>query len=80
VIAKDTPDSKGSVESFEPIEGTKEAIIDPNNTKGKLVHIDASLSKNRKARSLTSFMQTEIYLCGEPYTCLISQEKSPNIT
>jgi hypothetical protein len=41
---EEVPDSKQSAESFEPIEGTKEVLIDPNSSEGKVVHISASLS------------------------------------
>jgi hypothetical protein len=42
--AEETPDSKRSVGSFEPIEGTKEVLIDPNSSKSKVVRIGSSLS------------------------------------
>jgi hypothetical protein len=43
-IAKEAPDSKPSTGSFEPIEGTKEVLIDPSSTEGKVVRIGTSLS------------------------------------
>jgi hypothetical protein len=48
VIRKETtevvPDSTRSARSFEPIKGTKEVLIDPSSSEGKVVHIGASLS------------------------------------
>jgi hypothetical protein len=41
---EEAPDSKWSAESFVPIEGTKEVLIDPSSFEGKVVHISASLS------------------------------------
>jgi hypothetical protein len=41
---EEAPDSKWSARSFEPTEGTKEVLIDPSSTKGKVVRIGASLS------------------------------------
>jgi hypothetical protein len=42
--AEETPNSKRSAKSFEPIEGTKEVLIDPSNPEGKVVCIGTSLS------------------------------------
>jgi hypothetical protein len=43
-IAEEASDSKRSAGSFEPIEGTKEVLIDPNSSEGKVVRIGTSLS------------------------------------
>jgi hypothetical protein len=56
-IAKEAPDSKWSVGSFEPIEGTKEVLIDPSSTKGKVVHIGTSLSPKWES-ALVDFLRT----------------------
>jgi hypothetical protein len=42
--AEEAPDSKRSARSFEPTGGTKEVLIEPNSSKGKVVRIDTSLS------------------------------------
>jgi hypothetical protein len=42
--AEEAPDSKWSAESFEPTEGTKEVLIEPSSSKGKVVRIGTSLS------------------------------------
>jgi hypothetical protein len=41
--AEKAPDSKRSAGSFEPIEGTKEVLIDPISSEGKVVRIGSSL-------------------------------------
>ena len=43
-VAKEAPDPKQSTRSFDPIEGTKVVLIDPNGSKGKVVHISTMLS------------------------------------
>ena len=43
-VAEEAPDPKRSTESFEPIEGAKEVLIDPSGSKGKVVHIGTMLS------------------------------------
>jgi hypothetical protein len=43
-IVEEAPNSKRSAGSFEPTEGTKEVLIDPNSTEGKVVRIGTSLS------------------------------------
>ena len=43
-VAEGAPDPKWSVRSFEPIEGTKEVLIDPSGSKGKVVCIGTMLS------------------------------------
>jgi hypothetical protein len=43
-ITEEAPDSKRSARSFEPTEGTKEVLIDPSNSKGKVVRVGTSLS------------------------------------
>jgi hypothetical protein len=42
--AEEAPDSKRSAGSFEPTKGTKEVLIYPSSSKGKVVCIDTSLS------------------------------------
>jgi hypothetical protein len=48
IIRKDTteeaPDSKRSAGSFEPTEGTKEVLIDPSSSDGKLLRVGTDLS------------------------------------
>ncbi|XP_066361314.1 uncharacterized protein [Miscanthus floridulus] len=41
---EEVPDPKKSTRSFEPMEGSKEVIIDLGSTKGKTVHIGTMLS------------------------------------
>jgi hypothetical protein len=41
---EEAPDSKRSAGSFEPTEGTKEVLIDPSSSEGKVVCISTSLS------------------------------------
>ena len=43
-VAKEAPNPKRSIESFGPVEGTKEVLIDPDNTEGKVVPIGTMLS------------------------------------
>ena len=43
-IIKEMPNPKQSARSFEPIEGTKEVLIDPSGSKGKVVRIGSTLS------------------------------------
>ena len=43
-VTEEAPDPKWSARSFEPIEGTKEVLIDPSSSKGKVVHIGTTLS------------------------------------
>ena len=43
-VAKEAPDPKQSVGSFEPVEGTKEVLIDPSSFEGKVVRIGTMLS------------------------------------
>ena len=44
-VVEEAPDPKRSAGSFEPIEGTKEVLIeDPSGSKGKVMHIDTTLS------------------------------------
>jgi hypothetical protein len=42
-ITEEAPDSKQLAGSFEPTEGTKVVLIDPNSSKGKVVRIGTSL-------------------------------------
>ena len=43
-VTEEAPDPKQSVGSFEPVEGTKEVLIDPSGSKGKVVRIGTTLS------------------------------------
>ena len=43
-VIKEVPDPKRSLGSFEPIDGTKEVLIDPSGSKGKVVRIGTTLS------------------------------------
>ena len=43
-VAKEAPDPKRSVGSFEPVEGAKEVLIDPGSPEGKVVRIGTTLS------------------------------------
>ena len=43
-VIEEAPDPKRSARSFEPVEGAKEALIDPSGSKGKVVHIGTTLS------------------------------------
>ena len=43
-IIEEAPDPKRSARSFEPMEGTKEVLIDPSGSKGKMVCIGTTLS------------------------------------
>jgi len=43
-VAKEAPDPKRLIGSFELVEGSKEALIDPRSTEDKTVRIGATLS------------------------------------
>ena len=43
-VAEEAPDAKKSTGSFESTEGSKEVLVDPGSTEGKMVHIGATLS------------------------------------
>ena len=43
-IIEEAPDPKRLARSFKPVEGTKEVLIDPSGSKGKVVHIGTTLS------------------------------------
>ncbi|XP_066351383.1 uncharacterized protein [Miscanthus floridulus] len=43
-VIKEAPDPKRSPGSLEPIEGTKEVLIDPSGSEGKVVRIGTTLS------------------------------------
>ena len=43
-VAEEAPDPKQSARSFEPIEGTKEVLIDPSGSKGEVVRIGTMIS------------------------------------
>ena len=43
-VVEEAPDPKQSAGSFEPVEGAKEVLIDPNGSKGKVVCIGTTLS------------------------------------
>ena len=43
-VTEEAPDAKKSAGSFESAEGSKEVLIDPNNSEGKTVCIGTTLS------------------------------------
>ena len=43
-IIKEAPNPKQSAGPFEPLEGTKEVLIDPSGSEGKMVRIGTTLS------------------------------------
>ena len=43
-IIEETPEPKWSADSFEPVEGAKEVLIDPSGSEGKVVRIGTTLS------------------------------------
>ena len=43
-VAEEALDTKKSTRSFESAEGSKEILIDPSNSEGKMVHISTMLS------------------------------------
>ncbi|XP_066324423.1 uncharacterized protein [Miscanthus floridulus] len=43
-IVEEVPNPKQPVESFEPMEGSKEVLIDPSSSEGKVVRIGTTLS------------------------------------
>ena len=43
-VTEEAPDPKRSAESFEPMEGAKEVLIDPSGSKGEVVRIGNTLS------------------------------------
>ncbi|XP_066341165.1 uncharacterized protein [Miscanthus floridulus] len=43
-VTEEAPDTKKSTRSFNPIEGSKEVLIDPGSTKGKMVRVGTMLS------------------------------------
>ena len=43
-VVEETPDAKRSFGSFESVEGSKEVLIDPNSSEGKMVCIGTTLS------------------------------------
>ena len=45
-VVEEAPDPKRSAESFKPLEGTKEVLIDPSGSKGKVVRIGTTLSSD----------------------------------
>ena len=42
-VTEEAPDAKKSTGSFEPTEGSKEVLIDPRSTEGKMVRIGTTL-------------------------------------
>ena len=44
VVTEEAPDAKKSTGSFEPAEGSKEVLIDPRSTEGKMVRVGTTLS------------------------------------
>ncbi|XP_066309560.1 uncharacterized protein [Miscanthus floridulus] len=43
-VIEEAPNPKQSTRSFEPVDGAKEVLIDPNGSKGKVVRIGTTLS------------------------------------
>ena len=43
-VTEEAPDAKKSTGSFEPAEGSKEVLVDPGSTEGKMVRIGTTLS------------------------------------
>ena len=43
-VAEEAPDPKRSTGSFEPVEGSKEVLVDLGSTEGKMVRIGTTLS------------------------------------
>ena len=43
-IVEEAPNPKRSARSFEPMEATKEVLIDPSRSEGKVVRIGTTLS------------------------------------
>ena len=43
-VTKEAPDAKKSAGSFESAEGSKEVLVDPGSTEGKMVRIGTTLS------------------------------------
>ena len=43
-VTEEAPDTKNSIRSFEPVEGSKEVLIDPDSFEGKTVRIGTTLS------------------------------------
>ena len=43
-VTEEAPDAKKSTGSFESAEGSKEVLIDPSSSEGKIVHIGTKLS------------------------------------
>ena len=43
-VTEEAPDAKKSTESFESTEGSKEVLIDPRSTEGKMVRVGSTLS------------------------------------
>ena len=43
-VTEEASDTKKSIGSFEPAEGSKEVLIDRRSTKGKTVHVGTTLS------------------------------------
>ena len=43
-VAEKTPDAKTTTGSFKPAEGSKEVLVDPESTEGKIVRVGTMLS------------------------------------
>ena len=43
-VTEEAPDPKQRIGSFEPVEGSKEVLVDPGSTEGKMVRIGTTLS------------------------------------
>ncbi|XP_066385154.1 uncharacterized protein [Miscanthus floridulus] len=68
-VTEEAPDPKKSTGSFEPMEGSKEVLIDPGSPDGKVGALAPHFPLNRKTRSSTSSAPTKISLHGNPQTC-----------
>jgi hypothetical protein len=79
IEADEVSDSKQSTRSFEPIEGTKEILIDPSSSEGRWCTSAPHFLPNRKACLSTSFARTETFLHGNPRICQAFQGKSPSM-
>ena len=62
-VAEEAPDPKRSARSFEPVEGTKEVLIDPSGSKGKVVCIGTTLSSELEGM-LVDFLHSNRDICA----------------
>ncbi|XP_066396199.1 uncharacterized protein [Miscanthus floridulus] len=78
-VTEEAPDTQKLIGSFEPVEGSKEVLIDLDSTKGKTVHVGTTFPLNRKARSLASSVLIDTSSCGNPRTCQAFRGNSSSI-